>query len=352
VRTCCYLYITERLADSGSHLLGKKSWNVYNADNIARVRRDEAAAEAAEEAEELRMQEVDAQRRLAILRGEAPPPLELEERDEPVESQRSRRQDGHDRDGPIRRKRKRQGEDDTDFELRIAKERTDTGSKSLELAQRTTSSAPITDRRGHIDLFGDKKTRAHAEKNEEAERESQKKKREYEDQYTMRFSNAVGKHGTSSPWYSQADGEKQESHMKDTWGNDDPRRKERDTNRIVASDPLAMMKQGAARVRELKQERKRFQEEREEDLRQMRRDERRREKHRRREEDRHRRRSYSPKSDGKRRHSRDRRDDKFDGEHDRGRRRRDRDREHSHRRASRSPRERADRHGRHDSQPN
>ncbi|CCF31962.1 hypothetical protein CH063_00727, partial [Colletotrichum higginsianum] len=57
------------------HLLGKKSWNVYNADNIARVRRDEAAAKAKEEAEEQRMQEVDAERRLAILRGEAPPPL-------------------------------------------------------------------------------------------------------------------------------------------------------------------------------------------------------------------------------------------------------------------------------------
>lgn len=51
------------------HLLGKKSWNVYNTDNIERVRRDEAAARAREEADEQRMQEEDAERRLKILRG-------------------------------------------------------------------------------------------------------------------------------------------------------------------------------------------------------------------------------------------------------------------------------------------
>ena len=30
------------------HLLGKKSWNVYNTDNVERVRKDEAEARARE----------------------------------------------------------------------------------------------------------------------------------------------------------------------------------------------------------------------------------------------------------------------------------------------------------------
>ncbi|EEU42244.1 uncharacterized protein NECHADRAFT_26610, partial [Fusarium vanettenii 77-13-4] len=262
------------------HLLGKKSWNVYNADNIARVRRDEAAAQAAEEAEEQRMQETDAQRRLAILRGEAPPPIEDTEpstADEPPA-----RETTH--SGSMRRKRKRPGEDDTDFEMRVAKERDNMAVVSIESERKPTSSAPIVDHAGHIDLFGDEKLRAHAEKNEEAEKEAKKKKQSYEDQYTMRFSNASGKDGSLQPWYSQSDAAAPDASSKDVWGNQDPKRKERDTKRIVSNDPLAMMKQGASKVRELKQERKRFQEERDEELKQMRRDDRHCERRRRRHE--------------------------------------------------------------------
>ncbi|KAI8672131.1 Cir-N domain-containing protein [Fusarium sp. Ph1] len=252
------------------HLLGKKSWNVYNADNIARVRRDEAAAKAAEEAEEQRMQETDAQRRLAILRGEAPPLIEDAEpstADEPPA-----RENTH--SGSMRRKRKRPGEDDTDFEMRVARERDNMAVVSVESERKPTSSAPIVDHAGHIDLFGDEKLRAHAEKNEEAEKEAKKKKQSYEDQYTMRFSNAAGKDGALQPWYSQSDAAAPDASSKDVWGNQDPKRKERDIKRIVSNDPLAMMKQGASKVRELKQERKRFQEERDEELKQMRREDR------------------------------------------------------------------------------
>ncbi|KHO01825.1 homocitrate synthase [Metarhizium album ARSEF 1941] len=315
------------------HLLGKKSWNVYNADNIARVRRDEAAAKAAEEAEEQRMQEIDSQHRLAILRGEVPPPLENGVTNGLEVSPKSSREGGPDRYRDMRRKRKRHGEDDTDFELRVAKERTDAVIQSLESSRQPKSSAPIVDRHGHIDLFGDEKTRAHSEKNQEAEQEAHKKRREYEDQYTMRFSNATGRHGTNNPWYSQAVAASRDAPLKDVWGNDDPRRRERDTNRMAASDPLAMMKKGASRVRELKQERRKFQEEREDEMRQMRKDEQRREKHRQREEREHRRRSASPKSKRRRHRSSDAQDDKYDRDWERGRRR-DRDREQPHRRNS------------------
>ncbi|GKT56288.1 putative blastn match against entry EMBL [Colletotrichum tofieldiae] len=174
------------------HLLGKKSWNVYNADNIARVRRDEAAAKAKEEAEDQRMQEVDAERRLAILRGEVPPPLPPTET--PEDETRPRDRDA----GPVgreRKKRKRAGEDDTEFELRVAKERADVVQTSNEALRQSTSSAPIVDSTGHIDLFGEERKQGRHLKNEEAEKEAAKKKKELEDQYTMRFSNAAGRDG-------------------------------------------------------------------------------------------------------------------------------------------------------------
>ncbi|KAF5643266.1 hypothetical protein F52700_2982 [Fusarium sp. NRRL 52700] len=254
------------------HLLGKKSWNVYNADNIARVRRDEAAAKAAEEAEEQRMQEIDAQRRLAILRGEVPPPIEDDE--PPKDEEHPVRDRDASQRTSTRRKRKLPGEDDTDFEMRIVRENENSALVRIEPEKKSTSSAPLVDHNGHIDLLGDEKSRAHAEKNEEAEKEAKKKKQSYEDQYTMRFSNATGRDGVLKPWYSQSDAAAPDASSKDVWGNHDPNRKERDTKRIVSNDPLAMMKQGASKVREIKQERKRFQEEREEELKQMRREER------------------------------------------------------------------------------
>ncbi|KAH6606738.1 homocitrate synthase [Trichoderma cornu-damae] len=270
------------------HLLGKKSWNVYNADNIARVRRDEAAAKAAEQEEERRMQEIDAERRLAILRGEEPPPI-ADGAD--VDSEKTR-----DISSDVRSKfpgrshrgqRKRPGEDDTEFELRLAKERNDGTTYAIaESRRKPASGAPIVDHAGHIDLFGDERARAQAEKNEEAEAEKRKKEREYEDQYTMRFANAAGKDGISQPWYSQREGVAPDASSKDVWGNNDPRRKTRDAQRIHSSDPLAMMKMGASQIRELKRERMAIQQERDEELRELRnerRGERHRERHRERE---------------------------------------------------------------------
>lgn len=74
-------------------------------------------------------------------------------------------------------------------------------------------------------------------------------------------------------------------------------------------------RKSAARVWGLKQERKRFQEEREEDLCHMRRDERRRGRHRRREEDRRKPRSYSSKLDRKKHNPRDSQDMCWDSTH-------------------------------------
>ncbi|KAI1095287.1 hypothetical protein F5B19DRAFT_440874 [Rostrohypoxylon terebratum] len=269
------------------HLLGKKSWNVYNPKNIERVRRDEAAAKEREEAEEQRQQEVDAERRLAILRGEVPPPLPPPE-PSAVDDTSSRKRDRDEEPRRERKKRKRVGEDDTDFELRLARERANAAPKTSDTLVKR-SDAPLVDHRGHIDLFPEERSRVPNEKNAEAEQEAAKKKREYEDQYTMRFSNAAGKDGLTGPWYAKGGDMKDivdgnlEAPSKDVWGNEDPRRKEREAARVVANDPLAMMKRGAAKVREVEKERRQLNEERERELKQLRKEERRKERRRKRE---------------------------------------------------------------------
>ncbi|KAI7288003.1 hypothetical protein KC345_g323 [Hortaea werneckii] len=117
------------------HLLGKKSWNVYNEENVARVRRDEAAAKAEEEAEEQRMQEEDSARRIALLRGEQPASLsesasvtdahERTEADQGVKRSRDA--------GPVvshgRKRRRLRGEDDTDRDIRYAREDAESNEK-------------------------------------------------------------------------------------------------------------------------------------------------------------------------------------------------------------------------------
>lgn len=343
-----------------SHLLGKKSWNVYNADSIARVQRDEAAAAAAEEAAEQRMQEVDAARRLAILRGETPPPLpEAEPEIDPSDKKFTRR----DRDGSgfQSKKRKRTGEDDTDFEMRLARERAEVGAKvSGELVVKSKETVDIVDKAGNIDLVGAPPAPSPAaQKNPEYEREAAKKKREMEDQVQMRFSNAAGRDGfaAGAPWYAKADGRTStaiattiaattttkegldaeigmEAPTKNVWGKDDPRRKVRAVQKLNTDDPLAMMKTGAKRAREVEKERRKEAEERERELKELRREDRRREKRHRTErgykddaEADTRSRSYRSEHSGRRHENGSRDERRRSHRHDEPDRRRDRDQE-------------------------
>ncbi|KAJ4306728.1 hypothetical protein N0V88_000094 [Collariella sp. IMI 366227] len=273
------------------HLLGKKSWNVYNPANIARVWRDEDAARAQEEAEEQRMQTFDAAHRLAILRGEVPPPLE---EPEPASQEALPPPRTHDHNissttTDTRRKRKRHGEDDTDFEMRLAKERaTATALTTRNLGPNPTppaASLTLTDSKGHLTLFPDPSStvRRH-EPNEEVTLEAARKERNFKDQYQMRFINAgSGKDGQGltdgGPWYVAADGEAAKAAAalvpsKNVFGRDDPGRKGRAAARLDKSDPLAMMKSGAARVREVERERRREMEETDMEVKRMDREER------------------------------------------------------------------------------
>jgi hypothetical protein len=253
------------------HLLGKKSWNVYNTANIEQVKRDEALAAAEEAASEQRMQELDSLRRMQILRGEEPTPLPIEDSLKPDNTKRPR--EYGDGTGRERKKRKNAGENDTDFEMRIAHDKTSNENRERQLVLSKDSDAPLVDHMGHIDLFPQPKPTSQKEvqKNEEAEKELAKKKKEYEDQYTLKFSNAAGFKSSlgSDPWYKKTNSTNVEEAIpgKDAWGNEDPRRKEREAKRTISNDPLAMMKAGARQVRQVEQERKQWREEKDREMR-------------------------------------------------------------------------------------
>lgn len=249
--------------------MGKKSWNVYNTENIEKVRKDEAAAKLREEEEERRMQEVDSERRIQLLRGLASqPPSAPASKDDNTNSERT--------SGRERKRRRIAGEDDTDRDIRFAKENgAITPSKGeaqgVTSTRQPKSDAPLTDRNGHINLFPVEGSRHHVQKNPEAEAEAAKKKREYEDQYTMRFSNAAGfKQNLEKPWYSsvkKVDGPESDAGIgKDVWGNDDKGRKNREKLRMDSNDPLASMKKGVMGLREVEQERKLWKEKREREI--------------------------------------------------------------------------------------
>ncbi len=266
------------------HLLGKKSWNVYNTANVEKVRHDEVEAQAREDAEEQRMQADDAARRLALLRGEEPPPLPIaEDHEANASGERKRRSE----DAGPRRRKKRRGEDDTDQAIRYAREDAEAGEKARERlvfkGRKEENDAPLIDRAGHVQLIPapDEATVRKAAKNAEAEAEKAKKKKRDEDQYTMRFSNAAGfnKSAEQKPWYAAGASRVGESNAvvlsdvqdKDVWGNADPRRKNREQNRISSTDPFAFMQQAQRQLKRSETDRVKWQRERDAEIEELKR---------------------------------------------------------------------------------
>lgn len=183
-------------------------------------------------------------------------------------------------DSSHRKRRRLAGESDTDRDIRLAKDdvhQADVRRGDAAL-HRPHSDAPVLDDSGHISLFPAEQSKKHRdEKHPEAEAEKKRKERELEDQYTMRFSNAAGyKQKLEQPWYSSSrqDLAVQSEVMpnKDVWGNEDPRRREREKRRVDANDPLAAMKKGVRQLREVDKERKKWDDERQRELQELRRE--------------------------------------------------------------------------------
>ena len=232
------------------------------------------------------MQEIDADKRIQILRGT------YDESRNALQRTEDEAQRGFEVRSRGERKRRRiAGEDDTDREIRYAREDKSVlpARAEMQMISKKTSDAPLTDNQGHINLFPREDQSIKRTKNAEAEREKAQKKKEHEDQYIMRFSNAAGfKQAVEQrPWYensgnSEAPMEAVHTPSKDVWGNEDPRRKEREKIRMAADDPLISMRNGAAGVRHAEKERLRWTEEKRREIKELDKDERRRERRRRR----------------------------------------------------------------------
>jgi hypothetical protein len=229
------------------------------------------------------MQELDAERRAAILRGRTPPPLPEEVDKKDPTRKRDREDRGHDR-----KRRKLAGEDDTDMDIRLAASITapsdgkEEDAKVLKL-RNTEIDAPLTDHAGNIDLFPvDMKEAIKREKNAEVEKEKRRKEKALEDQYTMRFSNAAGRNGLEQPWYAAQQKPAKEIgddvaaleypsfENKNVWGNEDPRRKDREAARLTSNDPLAFMQKAQTQLKRSKEDKKRWAAERDRELRELR----------------------------------------------------------------------------------
>lgn len=218
------------------------------------------------------MQEVDAERRIQILRGEHPPSLSPPRLSIPGEAPKSEHRRLEAEHGTHRHKKRRRiaGEDDTDRDIRFAREeaaqhdaKRDELLSSHREKERRGEHISITDSAGHINLFTEDMTRnQRSEKNMEAEAEKHKKQRAFEDQYTMRLSNAAGLKESvgRTPWYSTGSTKEVQAtnavRNTDVWGNEDPLRQERERARIDANDPLAAMKAGVRGLKNAQKERR------------------------------------------------------------------------------------------------
>lgn len=257
------------------HLLPKKSWNVYSPANIARVKADEAAATALEEEHDERLRDYEASKRLALLRGEQPPTPPPEEA-----PRLERKREREPKDLGERKRRRRAGEDDTERDIRYAREDEEAKHRKIEREgerrqekRQTGDVAPLTDHKGHIQLFAAPSTKQiRADKNAEAEREKKEnKERDGEDGQGMRFKDAAGRGRKQGqmPWYASGrtytgtDEPQGDAEVgRNAFGREDPGRGARDQARIDRSDPMAAMAKAQVQFKQVARRREQAENER------------------------------------------------------------------------------------------
>jgi hypothetical protein len=195
----------------------------------------------------------------------SPPHRELSQQDRLI--QEATKELGASKKGKERENRKRRrlpGEDDTDRDIRFAKEREEQRLSSTAVARlRSTkddeADAPLTDSKGHINLFPEAKPSSDRMRRSEVDRTKQQQ-RGTEENLGMPLTDALG--GSRDPrgaWYLDKDGSVKDSTGRDVWGNEDPRRRQRDVQRMGTTDPLAFMKRAQTQLKDARREREEWQ---------------------------------------------------------------------------------------------
>lgn len=237
-------------------MLSKKSWNVYSPANRARVARDEALAEAAARDKERLDRDGEAEARMAQLRGQA------ERREIDGQARSTLEDDAASKAtrGESRKRKRLPGEDDTDRDLRHAQERANGGRgvavARLRATKKEQAEAPITDQRGNINLFPETKKEHGVPRRLTEEDKEKSRQKEAEENLGMPLKAALGREASSRTWYMDTDGTVKDREGRDVWGNEDPRRLQRDSRRVASADPLAFMKQAQTRLKEVHRERR------------------------------------------------------------------------------------------------
>lgn len=202
------------------HLLGKKSWNVYNSQNIERVRRDEEVARRKVADDERDRYDREAADRLRQLRGQPLPESGAVTTSSPPTSRKRKYADSHDGG-------------DEDFRRAVDK----------------------------IDHEGKRSRRREAEEDKIVDLDKIA---------NMRFRDAAGRNSTGAEsWYlisHTLEPAEQKMVGHDVFGRLDAGRHARDEKRLLAADPLAAMKKGVKQLREIEKQRTAWRNERERDL--------------------------------------------------------------------------------------
>lgn len=214
------------------------------------------------------MQDVDAESRLRLLRGQSPVSHPPE-----IVSDARGSHSSHER--KPRKRRRIAGEDDTDRDIRFAREDYEQAEAQKILLKdgHGPKDMPLLDAKGHVSLFPIEQSQKQTAENPEVKREEDARTKSYEDQYTMRFSNAAGfrQSPSATPWYSSRipGGDPHgpdRASGKDAWGNESLGRSQREKTRLSANDPLAMMQQGVAELRKSERDRRKWIDERKQEL--------------------------------------------------------------------------------------
>ncbi|KAL9085389.1 MAG: hypothetical protein Q9159_004733 [Coniocarpon cinnabarinum] len=217
------------------NLLGKKSWNPHLDRNVLRVKADEDAfADRAETLGKLKDEHESNVQYAQLSRREAPPLPEKIQKLEQLQQDALNGRLRPDYEGTTsrehyRKRRKLHGEDDTDRDIRVAKD-TDGGADPIARRGYRSSDASLKGQDGHLQLFMGAAQQARLP--------------------DARQANPSRNEPSDMPWYAGGNYSKnKEDTGLNVLGKEDPGLQRRAQSRTTSMDPLSMMKSAQGKIK-------------------------------------------------------------------------------------------------------